>query len=235
MVPRRPPRAGGPVLITGGAGFIGTNLADHLLRIGIPVRLLDNLSRPGVEQNLRWLQKRHGSLLQTVVADLREPGVVKRAVQDVRGVYHFAAQVAVTTSLDSPLHDFDVNARGTLLLLETLRPMRAPPPLLFASTNKVYGALEDLGLEKHGKRYEPAQASLRQQGISETRALEFHSPYGCSKGAADPVRPRLCADLRASGGGLPDELHLRPPPDGQRATRAGSPTSCSSSSATLRS
>ena len=155
------------------------------MRMGIPVRILDNLSRPGVEQNLRWLQQRHGALLQTVVMDLREPGVIKRAAQDVRGVYHFAAQVAVTTSLDSPLHDFDVNARGTLLLLEVLRSMRTPPPLLFTSTNKVYGALEDVGLEERGKRYEPAQAALRQQGISESRRLEFHSPYGCSKGAAD--------------------------------------------------
>jgi len=187
MSPRRPKQTqkSGPILITGGAGFIGTNLADRLLQGGTPVRILDNLSRPGVEQNLRWLQQRHGSLLQTAIADLREPGVLQRAVQDVRGVYHFAAQVAVTTSLDSPLHDFDVNARGTLLILEALRALRQPPPLLFTSTNKVYGALADIGLEANGRRYEPALDPLRQRGISEARALEFHSPYGCSKGAAD--------------------------------------------------
>lgn len=187
---RRGQGAGGngadrPVLITGGAGFIGTNLADRLLREGVPVRILDNLSRPGVEHNLRWLQERHGPLLQTQLADLTQPGVVERAVRDTRGIYHFAAQVAVTTSLGSPLHDFEVNAKGTLLLLEAWRALNAPPPLLFTSTNKVYGALEELPLTREGKRYTPVDPQVRTRGIGESQSLCFHSPYGCSKGCAD--------------------------------------------------
>lgn len=187
---RRGQGAGGngaerPVLITGGAGFIGTNLADRLLRDGVPVRILDNLSRPGVEHNLRWLQERHGPLLQTQLADLTHPGVLERAVKGTRGIYHFAAQVAVTTSLTSPLHDFEVNAKGTLLLLEAWRALSDPPPLLFTSTNKVYGALEELSLSREGKRYAPVDRRVRARGIDESQPLCFHSPYGCSKGCAD--------------------------------------------------
>jgi CDP-paratose 2-epimerase len=173
----------GPALVTGGAGFIGTNLADRLLSEGEEVVVLDNLCRPGVERNLRWLRARHGPRVAAEVADVRDPAAVQRAVRTAGSVFHFAAQVAVTTSLVDPIADFEVNARGTLNLLEAVRARPSPPPLLFTSTNKVYGALDDLGLLDDGVRY-AAPAGLA-RGISEARPVAFHSPYGCSKGAAD--------------------------------------------------
>jgi CDP-paratose 2-epimerase len=174
-----------PVLITGGAGFVGTNLAHRLLAAGRPVLLFDNLSRAGVEQNLRWLRATHGARLQIETADIRDPGAVRRAVERASAVFHFAAQVAVTTSLTDPTADFEINARGTLNLLEAIRAQAAPPPLLFTSTNKVYGALDDVPLRRRNRRYEPADDETRVRGIPETRPLDFHSPYGCSKGTAD--------------------------------------------------
>lgn len=174
-----------PVLITGGAGFIGTNVADHLLSAGQPVILLDNLSRPGVERNLAWLRETHGDLVQVEVADIQDFERVRQVVQGVAKVFHFAAQVAVTTSLDCPFHDFEVNARGTLNLLEALRELSDPPPLIFTSTNKVYGDLHDIRLRATDSRYEPEDEALRTRGFNEARPLDFHSPYGCSKGAAE--------------------------------------------------
>jgi CDP-paratose 2-epimerase len=184
----RHPRAAGdtrPVLITGGAGFIGTNLADRLLSSGRRVMLFDNLSRGGVDRHVRWLSARHGNLLTVEEADIRDARAVRRAARDAAQVFHFAAQVAVTTSLADPLDDFAVNAQGTLNLLEALRGRPDPPPLVFTSTNKVYGDLEDLELVAEDSRYAPADAAIRRHGVSETRPLSFHSPYGCSKGTAD--------------------------------------------------
>jgi CDP-paratose 2-epimerase len=178
-------RAARPVLITGGSGFIGTNLAHRLLSEGRPVLLFDSLARPGVEQNLRWLQDTHGKRVDIMIADVRDANAVRRAVQQAAQVFHFAAQVAVTTSLTDPIDDFEVNAQGTLNVLEALRTQAAPPPLVFTSTNKVYGALDDVGLRRRNQRYEPTDPSLRQTGISESRPLDFQSPYGCSKGTAD--------------------------------------------------
>ncbi|MBD1805855.1 GDP-mannose 4,6-dehydratase [Microcoleus sp. FACHB-SPT15] len=174
-----------PVLITGGAGFIGTNLAHRLLSTGQPVLLFDNLSRHGVEQNLRWLQQRHGDLVQIEVADVRDRYALRRALQNACMVFHFAAQVAVTSSLKNPLHDFEVNATGTLNLLEEMRSLPTPPPLVFTSTNKVYGGLQNVPLRLNHNRYEPIDDLVCRFGISEDRALNFYSPYGCSKGAAD--------------------------------------------------
>ena len=174
-----------PVVITGGSGFIGTNLAHRLLTGGHPVLLFDNLARPGVEQNLRWLRDTHGTLVDIKVADVRDAAALRRAVDGAAQVFHFAAQVAVTTSLTDPVEDFEINAGGTLNLLEALRAQPAPPPLVFTSTNKVYGALEDVGLRRRNLRYEPTDPSLRRTGVSENRPLDFHSPYGCSKGTAD--------------------------------------------------
>ena len=173
----------GPVLVTGGAGFIGSNIADRLAGQGHQVRIFDALARPGVEANLQWLQHRHGSLIQPVIADIRDLGAVQHASQGVAAVFHMAAQVAVTTSLDDPVLDFDVNLRGTLNLLEALR--RTPVPLVFASTNKVYGDLDDIPLAKAGDAYLPEDDRLRTRGIDESRPLSFYTPYGCSKGAAD--------------------------------------------------
>jgi CDP-paratose 2-epimerase len=174
-----------PVLITGGAGFIGCNLAHRLLSQGKRVLLYDNLSRAGVERNLRWLRDVHGDAVQVQIADVRDAAMLRKAVHGVRQVFHFAAQVAVTTSLDDPLNDFEVNAQGTLNLLEAIRARDDPPPVVFTSTNKVYGGLDDIALRDTGRRYEPIDALLRHRGVSERRALDFHSPYGCSKGTAD--------------------------------------------------
>src|SRR4051794_6141436 len=138
--------AGRPALITGGAGFVGTNLADRLLRNGRRVRIYDSLARPGAEQNLRWLVARHRSRLQVEIADLRNRERLDRAVADIGTVFHLAAQVAVTTSLDDPADDFAVNAAGTLNLLEALRRHGGDPRLVFTSTNKVYGAIGDITL-----------------------------------------------------------------------------------------
>jgi CDP-paratose 2-epimerase len=171
-----------PVLITGGAGFIGTNLAHRLLRGGRPVRIYDNLSRPGTAQNCRWLRALHGSRLQLVQGDVRSTADLRSALADITTVFHLAAQVAVTTSLADPQEDFAVNAAGTLNLLELVREMGRQIGLVFTSTNKVYGALEDIPLDAKSARYHPA-TDLR--GIDEARPLSFYSPYGCSKGAAD--------------------------------------------------
>jgi CDP-paratose 2-epimerase len=174
-----------PVLITGGCGFIGTNLAHRILSSGRPVLLFDNLSRPGVERNLAWLHRTHGEMMRIEAADVQDPHVLRGAVARASQVFHFAAQVAVTTSLTNAVQDFEINARGTLNLLEALRAQDDPPPLVFTSTNKVYGGLPDVKLQITANRYEPQDAHLRDHGVSEARPLDFHSPYGCSKGAAD--------------------------------------------------
>lgn len=180
-----PPKPGKkPVLITGGAGFIGTNVAERLLQQGENVLIFDNLGRAGVERNLEYLCQTYGNQVQLEIADIRDAHLVRDAVHQASRIYHFAAQVAVTTSIDSPQKDFDINVRGTLNILETMRQMDAPPSLLFTSTNKVYGALDDVALERVGERYQPVSEKFI-EGISEQQRLDFHSPYGCSKGAAD--------------------------------------------------
>ena len=174
----------GHVLITGGAGFIGTNLANRMLAAGRPVLIYDDLSRPGVERNIAWLREEHGDLVHVEIADIRNPEAIRAAVRSADQVFHFAAQVAVTSSLVDPRSDFEINIGGTLNLLEAIRARENPPPLLFTSTNKVYGGPSDLALAKNCTRYQPLDAALR-TGVSEERPLDFHSPYGCSKGAAD--------------------------------------------------
>ena len=173
-----------PVLITGGAGFIGTNLADRLLRQGRRVRIYDSLARPGAEENLQWLTAQHPSRLRVEIADMRSEDELHLAVSDVGTVFHLAAQVAVTTSLADPASDFAVNALGTLRLLEALRQRGGRTRVIFTSTNKVYGAIDDIEMVESPTRYEP-DSDLVRRGIGETRALQFHSPYGCSKGTAD--------------------------------------------------
>lgn len=173
-----------PALITGGAGFIGTNLADRLLLEGHDVILYDNLSRPGVEKNLAWLKKRHGDRVRAEIGDTRNEYYLRKIVREAGSVWHLAAQVAVTTSLVNPAADFRVNGLGTLNLLEAIRSCDDPPPLLFTSTNKVYGSLADIPLRVNGGAYEP-EGEIRATGIGEDRPLDFHSPYGCSKGCAD--------------------------------------------------
>ena len=173
-------------LITGGAGFIGTNLADRLMRAGRDVLIFDDLSRSGVQRNVDWLSDRHPHRLTLALGDVCDAGAIGPAVAQATEVFHLAAQVAVTSSLVDPLRDFDINARGTLNILEAIRRLDNPPPLLFTSTNKVYGALEDVSLTtEQDTRYVPMDATLRARGVDEHRPLNFHSPYGCSKGAAE--------------------------------------------------
>jgi len=175
----------GPVLITGGSGFIGSNVAESFLAEGQEVVVFDNLSRPGVEQNLNWLKARHGNRIHPAIGDLRDAAAVREAARGVSAVIHLAGQTAVTTSLSDPVEDFEVNARGTLNVLEAVRAKGRPVPVLFASTNKVYGCLSDLPMAEGADRHLPADETLRARGIGEDRPLDFHSPYGCSKGVAD--------------------------------------------------
>lgn len=174
------------VLITGGAGFIGSNLAARLLR-DLPdsrVVVFDNLSRRGSEHNVRWLKALPGaSRLEIVAGDVRNAAQVADAARNAAEIYHLAAQVAVTTSVRNPLEDFEINALGTFHVLEGARRSGRRPLVLFTSTNKVYGALESVEVEPAGTRYCPTQPEFR--GADETTPLDFHSPYGCSKGAAD--------------------------------------------------
>jgi CDP-paratose 2-epimerase len=172
-------------LVTGGAGFVGTNVADRLLRAGVRVRILDNLARAGVEQNLAWLEATHGHDVEVEIAHICDRAALRRAVRGVDSVFHFAAQVAVTTSLDDPYEDFRVNVDGTVRLLEALREQETHVPFLFTSTNKVYGSLPDVALERVDDRWMPTDPVYRDFGVSEARPLSFCTPYGCSKGAAD--------------------------------------------------
>jgi CDP-paratose 2-epimerase len=174
-----------PTLITGGAGFIGCNLADRLATMGERVLIYDNLSRNGAERNAAWLQRRHGDRIEIETGDVRDRTRLGRSVARARHVFHFAAQVAVTTSVGDPVTDFEVNARGTLNVLAAIRESAAPPSLLYTSTNKVYGALEDIVCDSGGGQYVPSDAAAREVGIDERRPLDFYSPYGCSKGCAD--------------------------------------------------
>ena len=174
-----------PVLVTGGAGFIGCNLADRLAREGHDVVVYDALARAGVEQNLEWLKRRHPQRISAVIADVRDASSLDAVAQDASAVFHLAAQVAVTTSLTTPVEDFDVNVRATLSLLESLRAAGGTTPVVFASTNKVYGDLGDLEMQLVDGAYLPADPTVRRYGVSEARPLDFHTPYGCSKGAAD--------------------------------------------------
>jgi CDP-paratose 2-epimerase len=174
-----------PVVVAGGAGFIGCNLADSFLQEGRDVVLIDNLSRHGVDQNLAWLKDRHGSRVSWAAADIRDQHAMRDIIRDAGAVFHFAAQVAVTTSLDAPVEDFEVNARGTLNMLEAVRQSGRRIPLIFASTNKVYGNLTELGMREQDDRYVPVDEAIAAHGIGEDHGLDFCTPYGCSKGIAD--------------------------------------------------
>ncbi|MBX5013501.1 NAD-dependent epimerase/dehydratase family protein [Rhizobium lentis] len=174
-----------PIVITGGSGFIGSNLADSFLSDGEDVVVLDNLGRPGVDQNLAWLMDRHGKRVHPALADVRDLRGIEAAFADAKAVFHFAAQTAVTTSLVHPVDDFEANARGTINVLEAARKAGRQAPVIFASTNKVYGALDDLKMLETEDRYVPAHSDIRLNGIGEDRPLDFCTPYGCSKGVAD--------------------------------------------------
>jgi CDP-paratose 2-epimerase len=170
------------VLITGGAGFIGSNLAHRLIGQGHQVVVYDDLSRQGTDKNVAWLQSEFGGRWTWLQADVRDFEALRRAAADVDAIYHLASQVAVTTSVQDPRHDFEVNALGTLNVLEAARLSGRKPLVLYASTNKVYGGMEEVVVveAKSGYAYRDYP-----YGIAETQPLDFHSPYGCSKGTGD--------------------------------------------------
>ena len=171
------------IIITGGAGFIGTNLALHLLRNkNNYVVVYDNLSRNGVEKNLEYLKSLDLKNFDFVKGDIRDYKKLKETIKDFDIIYHLAAQVAVTKSVENPLEDFEINAAGTLYLLETIKKNCPDAILIFSSTNKVYGELSHLRIKEGKKRYYLVD---RKNGIDEKENLDFHSPYGCSKGTAD--------------------------------------------------
>lgn len=171
-------------LITGGCGFVGTNLADTLLAQGQDVVVLDNLSRVGSRDNLTWLRERHGSDWRFVEGDIRHADGVAELVRECRPnvLAHLAGQVAMTTSLQNPRLDFEINAQGSLNVLEAVRIHSPETIVLYSSTNKVYGDLAWVRYEEAKTRYVTPDYP---NGFDESIPLEFHSPYGCSKGAAD--------------------------------------------------
>jgi CDP-paratose 2-epimerase len=171
------------VLITGGAGFIGVNTAVHFLTAGWKVMLLDNLSRKGTEKNLSWLNKSHNNIAFYKV-DIRDTEALNEVVKSTRPdlLIHLAAQVAVTTSYTNPREDFEINALGTFNIMESVRLYSNETFVLYASTNKVYGGMETVPVQLGERGYEFSEMPL---GVNEEQPLDFHSPYGCSKGVAD--------------------------------------------------
>jgi CDP-paratose 2-epimerase len=171
------------ILVTGGAGFIGSNLVHRLLSQGHAVTIFDNMSRPGCESNLAWLCSVHGSeQVNLVSAGLSDFDTLRRAAEDVDRIYHLAGQVAVTTSVVNPRKDFEDNALGTFNVLEAARLVGNNPIIIYASTNKVYGGMHEVRVVEDEQRYRYADFPF---GIPETQSIDFHSPYGCSKGAGD--------------------------------------------------
>ncbi len=176
-------------LVTGGAGFIGCNYVHRLLKRGERVTIYDNLSRPGADVNLAWLRDivrpnvtGSASDFAFIQADVRDATQLVEAASDADVIVHLASQVAVTTSVEDPRMDFEVNAWGTFNVLEAARLAAKTPIVLYASTNKVYGGMEAVRIEELATRYAYRDYP---QGIPETHPLDFHSPYGCSKGAGD--------------------------------------------------
>ncbi len=170
-------------LITGGAGFIGSNFVNRLLQRGEQVTIYDNLSRAGAPLNLKWLNETYGKdSFELVVGDVRDAALLTSTARDADVIVHLASQVAVTTSVIHPREDFETNVIGTFNVLEAARLSGKNPIVLYASTNKVYGGMENVVVEETETRYQYADLP---QGVSENQPLDFHSPYGCSKGAGD--------------------------------------------------
>lgn len=170
------------MLVTGGIGFIGSNLSKRLLSEGLEVVAFDNIRREGVRQNLDWLYGQHGSRFHFVHGDIRDFEALQKAMQGVSTVFHLASQVAVTTSVADPREDFAINALGAFNVLEAARQLKPLPVVLYTSTNKVYGGLDHIRVGERETRYVFEDLP---QGVAESCPLDFHSPYGCSKGAAD--------------------------------------------------
>ncbi|MBN2518222.1 MAG: GDP-mannose 4,6-dehydratase [Candidatus Altiarchaeota archaeon] len=169
------------ILITGGAGFIGSNLANYFSSRGEEVVIYDNLSRKGAGRNVEWLKENHPKI-KLIKADTRDYPSLAKAAGNADAIYHTAAQVAVTTSVTNPRDDFETNALGTFNVLEAARNAKTDPVVIFTSTNKVYGGMDDVKVLEKKSRYDYENLP---HGCSESQQLDFHSPYGCSKGAAD--------------------------------------------------
>lgn len=171
-------------LVTGGCGFVGSNLADSLLKEGNSVVVFDNFSRIGSRENLDWLRREHGKDFRVIEGDTRSSDTVLQAVSDSKPdfVAHLAGQVAATTSIENPRLDFEVNALGALNVLEAVRARRSEAVVMFSSTNKVYGSLDYLAYEENETRY---RAPGYEEGFDESLPLDGSTPYGCSKLAAD--------------------------------------------------
>ncbi|MCB8962904.1 MAG: GDP-mannose 4,6-dehydratase [Ardenticatenales bacterium] len=171
------------IFITGGAGFIGCNTADYYLRQGHQVTLFDNLSRKGGESNLNWLTERHGGdNINLIRGDIRDYAALTEHIAGADAVIHLAGQVAVTLSVQDPRTDFEINALGTFNVLEAVRNHCPEVPFLYASTNKVYGGMEEIRIGETDTRYTYLDYP---EGMPESYPLDFHSPYGCSKGTGD--------------------------------------------------
>lgn len=170
-------------LVTGGSGFIGSNYVSRLLQRGEQVTIFDNLSRAGSRLNLEWLRETYGdNAFKLINGDVRDAKAVQDAAREASVIVHLAAQVAVTTSVSKPREDFEINALGTFNVMEGARAARRCPIVLYASTNKVYGGMDEVQVVEQPTRYTYATLPL---GAPETQPLDFHSPYGCSKGTGD--------------------------------------------------
>ncbi len=170
------------IFITGGAGFIGSNSAHYFLKQGHSVVIFDNLTRKGGPANLEWLRANHGENLQFIQGDIRDYDTLCQSIQRADVVLHLASQVAVTTSVKDPREDFEINALGTFNVVEAVRNHAPKAAVLYSSTNKVYGGMEEARVVDQGERYGYADYPF---GVPETHPLDFHSPYGCSKGTGD--------------------------------------------------
>lgn len=174
-----------PILITGGAGFIGINLADKLLSNNFTVRIFDDLSRNGVEQNLNWLCEKYKERVQIQLGSIKQYDSVYKAVKNCESIYHFAAQVSLSASLVNPLEDFETNVKGTLHLLEAVKNSTPISSFVFTSSGKVYGSLHNIELTENHTRYLLKEPSIYNHGFNESMPVRFNTPYGCSKGSAD--------------------------------------------------
>ncbi len=170
-------------LVTGGAGFIGSNYVHRLVQRNERVTIFDNLSRAGAPRNVAWLEETFGkNAFRLIVGDVRSAADITEAAKDVDVIVHLAGQVAVTTSVTKPREDFEANALGTFNTLEAARASGRNPVFIYSSTNKVYGGMEDVKLVEDATRWRYAEL---EHGCAETQPLDFHSPYGCSKGTGD--------------------------------------------------
>jgi CDP-paratose 2-epimerase len=173
----------GKYLITGGAGFIGCNYVSRLVQRGEDVTIFDNLSRSGSRRNLEWLRKSYGDKsFALIIGDVRDSSAIRDAARTKDIVVHLAAQVAVTTSVINPREDFEINAIGTFNTLEAARLSGGKQIFLYSSTNKVYGEMKEMEIVEQPDHFCYAD---HPKGISEIQSLDFHSPYGCSKGCGD--------------------------------------------------